>query len=141
MSEKLKALWFRYGGWFLFGLILMVIVIIITIGQSHRTYANTSHTEAPPPAESEVTFDLDINKAYTAEDGVVVIPAAEQAEKSVERPSDPVGGYNCPFHRKLHLAGGRRFAGWLYGYPYHPQAVPVRPYLRNRGRRRNGKHD
>ncbi len=89
MSEKLKALWFRYGGWFLFGLILMVIVLIITIGQAHRTYANPSRTEATPPAESEVTFDLDTNKAYTAEDGVIVIPAAEQAEKSVERLSDP----------------------------------------------------
>lgn len=86
MSEKLKSLWYRFGGWFLFGLILAVIVIIITIGQAHRTYTNTSRTEAPPPAESEVTFNLDTNKAYTAEDGVVVIPAAE---KSAERPSDP----------------------------------------------------
>lgn len=90
MSEKLKALWFRYGGWFLFGLILFVIVMTITIGQSHRTYANTSRTEAPPPTESEVTFNLNTNKAYTVEDGVVVIPAAEQPEKSVERLSDPV---------------------------------------------------
>ena len=90
MSEKLKALWFRYGGWFLFGLILFVIVMTITIGQSHRTYANTSRTEAPPPTESEVTFNLNTNNAYTVEDGVVVIPAAEQPEKSVERLSDPV---------------------------------------------------
>lgn len=89
MSEKLKNLWYRYGGWFLFGLILAVIVMIITIGQAHRTYANTSRTEAPPPAESDVTFDIDTNRAYTAEDGVVVIPAAEQTEKLAEHPSDP----------------------------------------------------
>ena len=45
-------------------------------------------TEAVPPAESEVTFNLKNNRAYTSEDGVVVIPAAGQPGKSQMKPVD-----------------------------------------------------
>ena len=38
MSEKMKALWYRYGGWFLLGLPLAVVVIGLAAGQAHRTY-------------------------------------------------------------------------------------------------------
>lgn len=86
MSEKMKALWYRYGGWFLLGLPLAVMVIGLAAGQAHRTYAKVPRTEAPLPAESEVTFDLETNRAYTAEDGVVVIPAANQPGKSQSNP-------------------------------------------------------
>ena len=86
MSEKMKALWYRYGGWFLLGLPLAVVVIGLAAGQAHRTYAKIPRTEAPPPTESEVTFDLETNRAYTAEDGVVVIPATPQPGKSQANP-------------------------------------------------------
>lgn len=92
MSERMKTLWNRYGGWLLLGLPLAVVVIGLAAGQAHRDYASP-RTEASPPAESEVTFDLETNKAYTAEDGVVVIPAAEQPGRSQAKPvehlSDP----------------------------------------------------
>ena len=36
MSEKMKALWYRYGGWFLLGLPLAVMVIgLAEIGRAH----------------------------------------------------------------------------------------------------------
>ncbi len=83
MSKKMKALWYRFGGWFLLlGIPLVVVVIGFTARQAHNDYASLPRTEAAPPAESEVTFDMDTNKAYTAEDGVVVIPAAPQPGKS-----------------------------------------------------------
>ena len=44
MSEKMKALWYRYGGWFLLGLPLAVVVIGLAAGQAHRTYAKIPRT-------------------------------------------------------------------------------------------------
>ena len=87
MKEKLKEIWYRFGGWFLLlGVPLAVVAIGLTAGQAHKDYTSLPRTEAAPPAESEVTFDMDTNKAYTAEDGVVVIPAAEQPGKSQAKP-------------------------------------------------------
>ncbi len=87
MREKLKESWYRFGGWFLLlGLPMAIMVIALAAGQAHKDYAALPRTEAAPPAESEVTFDLDTNKAYTAEDGVVVIPAAPQPGKSQAKP-------------------------------------------------------
>ena len=86
MKEKMKDIWYRRGGWFLLlGIPLAVVVIGFAIGQI--TSNKIPHrTEAVPPAESEVTFDLEINRTYTAQDGVVVIPAAEQQGKSQAKP-------------------------------------------------------
>lgn len=86
MKEKMKGIWYRCGGWFLLlGIPLAVVVIGLAIGQTSPN--KTPHrTEAVPPAESEVTFDLEINRTYTAQDGVVVIPAAEQQGKSQAKP-------------------------------------------------------
>lgn len=87
MSKKMKALWYRFGGWFLLlGMPLVVMVIGFTAGQAHNDYASLPRTEAAPSGESEVTFDMDTNKAYTAEDGVVVIPASPQPGKSQAKP-------------------------------------------------------
>lgn len=87
MSKKMKALWYRFGGWFLLlGVPLVVVVISFTAGQAHNDYASLPRTKAVPPAESEVTFDLESNRAYTAEDGVVVIPTAPQPGKSQAKP-------------------------------------------------------
>lgn len=87
MREKLKESWYRFGGCFLLlGLPLAVVVIGFAAGQAHKDYTALPRTEAVPPAESEVTFDMETNKAYTAEDGVVVIPAAPQPGKSQAKP-------------------------------------------------------
>ena len=86
MKEKMKGIWYRCGGWFLLlGIPLAVVVIGLAIGQTSPN--KTPHrTEAVPPAESEATFDLEINRTYTAQDGVVVIPASEQPGKSQAKP-------------------------------------------------------
>lgn len=89
MSRKMKTLWGRFGGWLLLlGVPMVLVAIGFTSGQAHKGYAGLSRTQAAPPTESEVTFDLDTNKAYTSEDGVVVIPAAEQPGKSLAKPVD-----------------------------------------------------
>ena len=87
MKEKLKDIWYRFGGWFLLvGIPLAVVVIGFTAQQAHKDYAAIPRTEAVPPAESEVTFDMNTNKAYTTEDGVVAIPATPQPGKSQAKP-------------------------------------------------------
>lgn len=87
MKEKMTDIWYRFGGWFLLlGIPLAVVVIGLTAGQAHKDYTSLPRTEAIPPAESEVTFNMETNRAYTAEDGVVVIPAAPQPGKSQMNP-------------------------------------------------------
>lgn len=87
MSTKMKTFWGRFGGWLLLlGVPMVLVAIGFTAGQTHKDCAGLPRTQAAPPAESEVTFDLDTNKAYTSEDGVVVIPAAEQPGKSQAKP-------------------------------------------------------
>ena len=86
MKKKMKDIWYRCGGWLLLlGIPLAVVVIGLAVGQT--TPNKTPHrTEAAPPAESDVTFDMEVNQTYTAEDGVVVIPASEQPGKSQAKP-------------------------------------------------------
>ncbi len=87
MKERMKDIWYRFGGWFLLLAIpLAVVVIGFTAKQAHKDYASLPRTEAAPPAESEVTFDLESNRVYTSEDGVVVIPASPQPGKSQSNP-------------------------------------------------------
>lgn len=87
MRKKMKDIWYRFGGWFLLvGVPLAVVVIGFTVQQAHKDYAAIPRTEAVPPAESEVTFDLESNRTYTAEDGVVVIPASPPPGKSQAKP-------------------------------------------------------
>ena len=86
MKKKMKDIWYRRGGWLLLlGIPLAVVVIGLAVGQttSHKT---PHRTEVAPPAESDVTFDMEVNQTYTAEDGVVVIPASEQPGKSQAKP-------------------------------------------------------
>ena len=86
MKKKMKDIWYRRSGWLLLlGIPLAVVVIGLAIGQAAPN--KTPHrTEAAPPAESDVTFDMEVNQTYTAEDGVVVIPASEQPGKSQAKP-------------------------------------------------------
>lgn len=86
MSIKAKEIWERFGGWLLLGLPLAVLVIGLTVGQPQKGHKTPERTEAAPPAESEVTFNMEVNRVYTAQDGTVVIPAAEQPGKSQAKP-------------------------------------------------------
>ena len=86
MSMKAKGIWERFGGWLLLGLPLAALVIGLAVGQPQKDHKAPERTEATPPAESEVTFNMEVNKTYTAEDGTVVIPAAEQPGRSQAKP-------------------------------------------------------
>ena len=84
MKEWMKNLWNQSGKWFLIGLPLAALVIGAAVWQANQTYEASKHTIADPPAESQVTFDLDKNRAYTSEDGVVVIgSSAAEMDESV----------------------------------------------------------
>lgn len=97
MKKKMKDIWYRFGGWFLLlGIPLAVVVIGFTARQAHKGYAALPRTEAVPPVESEVTFDLESNRTYTAEDGVVVIPASPQPGKSQAKPVEHLPGTDQP---------------------------------------------
>ena len=82
MSMKAKGIWERFGGWLLLGLPLAALVIGLAVGQPQKDHKAPERTEATPPAESEVTFNMEVNRVYTAQDGTVVIPAAEQLGRS-----------------------------------------------------------
>ena len=86
MSIKAKGIWERFGGWLLLGLPLAVLVIGLAVGQPQKDHKPLERTEATPPAESEVTFNMEVNRVYTAQDGTVVIPAAEQPGRSQAKP-------------------------------------------------------
>lgn len=86
MSIKAKGIWERFGGWLLLGLPLAVLVIGLAVGQPQKDHKPLERTEATPPAESEVTFNMEVNRVYTAQDGTVVIPAAEQLGRSQAKP-------------------------------------------------------
>lgn len=85
MMEKLKELWNTSGRYFLLGLPLAALVICGVSLYANSRYETPEKLMAEPPAESEVTFDLEKNRAYTAEDGVIVI----QSSKEETEPSEP----------------------------------------------------
>ena len=59
MKEWMKNLWNQSGKWFLISLPLAALVIGAAVWQANQTYEASKHTIADPPAESQVTFDLD----------------------------------------------------------------------------------
>jgi len=77
MSDKLKSVFQRYGLWFFIGLILAGITIGVVVlcanNQLQKDDLSTPQYAALPADPSELTFDLEKNKAYSADDGVVVI--------------------------------------------------------------------
>ena len=111
MREKLQRLWDSSGRWFLLGLPLAAVILGLVIWQANQAVQPPRETIADPPTETEVTFDLEKNRAYTAEDGVVVIRPSGQEDsaesKAVQCPGDhrrPGGGLGrgLPFGGELH---------------------------------------
>lgn len=94
MSEKLRSVFQRYGLWFFIGLILAGFTIggIVTYvdRQMQSDALATPQYTAQPADPSELTFDLEQNKAYSAEDGLVVIePVSAKQVKSASVIDDP----------------------------------------------------
>ncbi|MEI3035945.1 MAG: hypothetical protein V8T62_03180 [Oscillospiraceae bacterium] len=85
MTQKLKDLWDSGGRWFLIGLPIAAAVITAVAWSAHQSAQTAVRPIAQPPAEQEVTFDTDANRAYTSEDGIVVI-----------QPSGKGGTGGCP---------------------------------------------
>jgi len=67
--------------WIILAMALLMIALVACIAQAA---APEPRIQAEPPAESEVTFDMDKNRAYTAEDGVVIVPASYVPDDSPE---------------------------------------------------------
>jgi LPXTG-site transpeptidase (sortase) family protein len=74
MMSKLRNLWTAYGKWPLITMLILAVAICVTMRTSMKS--NDTITMAEAPTEADVTFDMDTNRAYTAEDGIVVIPAS-----------------------------------------------------------------
>jgi LPXTG-site transpeptidase (sortase) family protein len=64
----------RYRKWLVALIVLLVVAVVTAALRTEQPPA--PKTEADQPTESEVTFDMEKNRAYTAEDGIVVIPAS-----------------------------------------------------------------
>lgn len=84
MMNKLKDLWNSSGRWFLIGLPIAAVVIAAAVWQTNRMLTPPAQTIAPPPAEQEVTFDMEVNRAYTSEDGIVVIQPSGKEKQTVQ---------------------------------------------------------
>ena len=67
--NRIKALCSSYGGWMLLSLPVVVVVLCVAVSAAKPQ----PRTIAEPPAETEITFDMDRNRAYTAADGIIVI--------------------------------------------------------------------
>ena len=83
--NRIKALCSSYGGWMLLALPVVVVVLCVAVSAAQPQ----PRTIAEPPAETEITFDMDRNRAYTAADGIIVIgdmvtPAAKT--EAAQRP-------------------------------------------------------
>ena len=81
--NKVKQFCSSYGGWMLLALPVAVIVLCFAVNAAQPL----PRTIAEPPAETEITFDMDANRAYTAADGIIVIgdmvtPIAAKTEAS-----------------------------------------------------------
>lgn len=68
----MKELLTKYKKWLILLAGLLIITLIITAMTSAIT--PQPRLKAPPPVEDEVTFDMEVNQAYSAEDGIIVIP-------------------------------------------------------------------
>ena len=84
MKQKLKDIWNSSGRWFLIGLPIAVAVIAAAAWQANRMLTPPAQTIAQPPVEQEVTFDMEANRAYTSEDGIVVIQPSGKEDQAAQ---------------------------------------------------------
>ena len=91
--NKARRIWQSYGGWIV--LSLPVAMVIIMIAVDYATANILPVTAAAAPIESEITFDMERNTAYTAEDGWVLITSAEVI-RSLPLTENLTGGTSPP---------------------------------------------
>ena len=84
MKQKLKDIWNSSGRWFLIGLPIAAAVIAAAAWQANRMLTPPAQTIAQPPVEQEVTFDMEANRAYTSEDGIVVIQPSGKEDQAAQ---------------------------------------------------------
>lgn len=99
MKQKLKDIWNSSGRWFLIGLPIAVAVIAAAAWQANRMLTPPAQTIAQPPVEQEVTFDMEVNRAYTSEDGIVVIQPSgkeDQAAQNMQKLQEQVWAETIP---------------------------------------------
>lgn len=75
LKSVLQGVVTHWWAWALLGLPVAALILYLTVSSVPEHIV----TEAAPPTEKEVTFDMEVNKAYTADDGLIVIkPEAVQ---------------------------------------------------------------
>lgn len=77
--DKLKKLWQSSGKWFLLSVPLAALVFFVSV----QLLEQSMEPMEAVPTESEVTFNLEVNKVYDSKDGVVVIKPEEAAQPNV----------------------------------------------------------
>ncbi|WP_290883261.1 hypothetical protein [Anaerotruncus sp.] len=110
MKQKLKDIWNSSGRWFLIGLPIAVAVIAAAAWQANRMLTPPAQTIAQPPVEQEVTFDMEVNRAYTSEDGIVVIQPSgkeDQAAQNMQKLQEQVWAETIPSRRRITLCRRR----------------------------------
>ena len=83
IKERLSEFWNSRNKWLLLCLIPVIAAIFFVVNLT-RPEAESIRTLAELPKESEVTFNMEDNRAYTAEDGVIIIPASVQEAVETE---------------------------------------------------------
>jgi flagellar basal body-associated protein FliL len=74
--------------WVILIVVLLLIALVVAVVSS-KMADNTPKTMADPPTESEVTFNMETNRAYNADDGIVVIPASTTLKNGIVKASEP----------------------------------------------------
>lgn len=85
--SKFKELWQGSGRWFLIGLPLAALILCFVAWRANTRIVTPTKTEAAPLSETEVTFDMEVNRAYTADDGIVIISPDSNSGNSEEAPA------------------------------------------------------
>jgi LPXTG-site transpeptidase (sortase) family protein len=87
MLHNIKNLWLAYSERILVTIAARVVVVCLAVVAAIRD--NAPRTMADPPTESEITFNMEANRAYNAEDGVVVIPASVTPKNDTHSVAEP----------------------------------------------------
>jgi LPXTG-site transpeptidase (sortase) family protein len=74
MMHNIKNLWLAHSERILVTIVALVVVVCLAVVAAIRDSA--PRTMADTLTESEITFDMEANRAYSADDGVVIIPAS-----------------------------------------------------------------
>lgn len=80
MMDSFKNLWKSSGKWFLIAIPLASIIIGFSVWHAYLKQKVPEKQFAEPLAESEVTFDLEKNRAYTSDDGVIIIGSSDDSK-------------------------------------------------------------